>query len=241
MVVYNATPTPPFEMHGPDPNEELRLTYRYLDLRRPDKQAIFILRHRLAQLMRSKMSELGFLEVETPILGRSTPEGARDFLVPSRIHPGHFYALPQSPQIYKQLLMVSGFDRYFQIARCFRDEDLRANRQPEFTQLDVEMSFVDDHDVTSTMEILVAAMAREFGGEELDAPVAPVRLPRRDGAVRQRSARPALRARAQRPGRHRRADRVQGLQACQGRRATGSGASACREEERVIAAKTWTA
>ena len=175
MVVYNATPTPPFEMHGPDPNEELRLTYRYLDLRRPDKQAIFILRHRLAQLMRNTMSELGFLEVETPILGRSTPEGARDFLVPSRIHAGHFYALPQSPQIYKQLLMVSGFDRYFQIARCFRDEDLRANRQPEFTQLDVEMSFVDDHDVTSTMEILVAAMAREFGGEKLALP-----LPRLD-------------------------------------------------------------
>ena len=175
LVVYNATPTPPFELHGPDPNEELRLTYRYLDLRRPDKQAIFILRHRLAQLMRNKMSELGFLEVETPILGRSTPEGARDFLVPSRIHPGHFYALPQSPQIYKQLLMVSGFDRYFQIARCFRDEDLRANRQPEFTQLDVEMSFVDDHDVTSTMEILVAAMAKEFCGEELALP-----LPRLD-------------------------------------------------------------
>jgi aspartyl-tRNA synthetase len=175
LAVYNATPTPPFEMHGPDPNEELRLTYRYLDLRRPDKQAIFILRHRLAQLMRNTMSQLGFLEVETPILGRSTPEGARDFLVPSRIHAGHFYALPQSPQIYKQLLMVSGFDRYFQIARCFRDEDLRANRQPEFTQLDVEMSFVDDHDVTSTMEILVAAMAREFVGEELALP-----LPRLD-------------------------------------------------------------
>jgi aspartyl-tRNA synthetase len=175
LVVYNATPTPPFEMHGPEPNEELRLTYRYLDLRRPVMQEIFILRHRMAQLMRRTMSELGFLEVETPILGRSTPEGARDFLVPSRVHPGHFYALPQSPQIYKQLLMVSGFDRYFQIARCFRDEDLRANRQPEFTQLDVEMSFVDDHDVTSTMEILVAAIAREFGGQEPKLP-----LPRLD-------------------------------------------------------------
>ena len=175
LVVYNATPTPPFEMHGPDPNEELRLTYRYLDLRRPAMQEIFILRHRLVQLMRTTMSALGFLEVETPILGRSTPEGARDFLVPSRVHPGHFYALPQSPQIYKQLLMVSGFDRYFQIARCFRDEDLRANRQPEFTQLDVEMSFVDDHDVTSTMEILVAAIARDFGGEEPKLP-----LPRLD-------------------------------------------------------------
>jgi aspartyl-tRNA synthetase len=175
LVVYNATPTPPFEMHGPEPNEELRLTYRYLDLRRPAMQEIFILRHRMAQLMRTTMTALGFLEVETPILGRSTPEGARDFLVPSRIHPGHFYALPQSPQIYKQLLMVSGFDRYFQIARCFRDEDLRANRQPEFTQLDVEMSFVDDHDVTSTMEILVAAIARDFGGEEPKLP-----LPRLD-------------------------------------------------------------
>ena len=191
MVVYNATPTPPFEMHGPDPNEELRLTYRYLDLRRPDKQAIFILRHRLAQLMRNTMSALGFLEVETPILGRSTPEGARDFLVPSRVHAGHFYALPQSPQIYKQLLMVSGFDRYFQIARCFRDEDLRANRQPEFTQLDVEMSFVDDHEVTSTMEILVAAMAREFGGEALALPLP--RLDYHDVMERFGSDRPDLR------------------------------------------------
>jgi len=175
LTVYNATPTPPFEMQGPEPNEELRLTYRYLDLRRPAMRDVFILRHRLAQTMRQTMSELGFLEIETPILGRSTPEGARDFLVPSRVHAGHFYALPQSPQLYKQLLMVAGFDRYFQIARCFRDEDLRANRQPEFTQLDVEMSFVDDHDVTLTMEVLVAAMAREFGGEELKLP-----LPRLD-------------------------------------------------------------
>jgi aspartyl-tRNA synthetase len=175
LVVYNATPTPPFEMHGPEPNEELRLTYRYLDLRRPQMQEVFIVRHRLAHLMRRVMTEHGFLEIETPILGRSTPEGARDFLVPSRVHAGHFYALPQSPQLYKQLLMVAGFDRYFQIARCFRDEDLRANRQPEFTQLDVEMSFVDDVDVNSTMEVLVAAMAKEFTGEEITLP-----LPRLD-------------------------------------------------------------
>jgi aspartyl-tRNA synthetase len=191
LVVYNATPTPPFEMQGPEPNEELRLMYRYLDLRRPAMQDIFVLRHRLAQLMRRTMSDLGFLEIETPILGRSTPEGARDFLVASRLHKGHFYALPQSPQLYKQLLMVSGFDRYFQIARCFRDEDLRANRQPEFTQLDVEMSFVDDHDVNSTMEILVAAMAREFGGEEVALPLP--RLDYHDVMERFGSDRPDLR------------------------------------------------
>ena len=148
LEVFNASPTPPFEVNGAsEANEELRLQYRYLDLRRPAMQEIFILRHKMTQLMRNTMSGLGFLEVETPILGRSTPEGARDFLVPSRVHPAHFYALPQSPQLYKQVLMVAGFDRYFQIARCFRDEDLRATRQPEFTQLDVEMSFVEDEDV----------------------------------------------------------------------------------------------
>src|ERR1700677_11476 len=163
LVVYNATPTPPFEMHGPDPNEELRLTYRYLDLRRPDKQAIFILRHRLPQLMRNTMSELGFLEIETPILGRSTPEGARDFLVPSRIHAGHFYALPQSPQIYKQLLMVSGFDRYFQIARCFRDEDLRADRQPEFTQVDLETTFPQQDTIFKIVEGFLSAAFKTAG------------------------------------------------------------------------------
>ncbi|MBV8232483.1 MAG: aspartate--tRNA ligase [Planctomycetaceae bacterium] len=175
LEVLNATPTPPFDIQSGEANEELRLKYRYLDLRRPAMQQVFVLRHRITQLMRKIMSDQNFLEVETPILGRSTPEGARDFLVPSRIHAGHFYALPQSPQLYKQVLMVAGFDRYFQIARCFRDEDLRANRQPEFTQLDVEMSFVEDEDVLTTMEPLVAAMAQEFTGETIALP-----LPRLD-------------------------------------------------------------
>ncbi len=177
LEVFNATQTPPFEIQGAEAGEELRLKYRFLDLRRPAMQSIFVLRHRMTQLMRNTMSDMGFLDVETPILGRSTPEGARDFLVPSRVHSGHFYALPQSPQLYKQILMVAGFDRYFQVARCFRDEDLRANRQPEFTQLDVEMSFVEDEDVMSTMEPLVAALAKEFTGEILTLP-----LPRVDHA-----------------------------------------------------------
>jgi aspartyl-tRNA synthetase len=191
LEVFNATPTPPFEIQGAEANEELRLKYRYLDLRRPAMQEVFRLRHRMAQRMRAVMTEQGFWEVETPILGRSTPEGARDFLVPSRVHPGHFYALPQSPQIYKQLLMVSGFERYFQIARCFRDEDLRANRQPEFTQLDIEMSFVEDQDVMTAMEPLVADLAREFGGAEIALPLP--RLDYRDVVERFGSDRPDLR------------------------------------------------
>lgn len=170
--VFNKTATPPFEISGAaEPNEELRLSYRYLDLRRPTVQRVFALRHKMFQAMRRTMSEQGFWEVETPMLGRSTPEGARDFLVPSRLHSGHFYALPQSPQLYKQILMVAGFDRYFQIARCFRDEDLRANRQPEFTQLDVEMSFVEFEDVLGTMEHVVAALAKELTGQEITLPL----------------------------------------------------------------------
>ncbi len=183
ITVYRAPEEEP-------PSEELRLRHRHLDLRRPELQANLGLRHRLVLATRNYFDSLGFLEVETPILTKPTPEGARDYLVPSRVHPGEFYALPQSPQIYKQILMTAGFDRYFQIARCFRDEDLRADRQPEFTQIDVEASFVAPDDILLWIEGLIAVLGK-VAGIEADPPF--LRLSHREAMERFGSDRPDLR------------------------------------------------
>ena len=170
--VLSEAQTPPFPIEaGIQTKEELRLKYRYLDLRRPDLQKNLMMRSRVMGVIRSFLQDEGFLEIETPILQNSTPEGARDYLVPSRVHPGSFYALPQSPQLFKQLLMCSGYDRYFQIAKCFRDEDLRADRQPEFTQVDMEMSFVDMEDVLDVNERLIARVFKETLDVEVPLPL----------------------------------------------------------------------
>ena len=172
LRVLSESETPPFQIEeNSKTKEEIRLKYRYLDLRRPDMQKNLMMRSKVATLTRQFLAEEGFMEIETPILIKSTPEGARDYLVPSRVHQGHFYALPQSPQLFKQLLMCSGCDRYFQIAKCFRDEDLRADRQPEFTQIDMELSFADVDDVIEVNERLLAKLFKEVLGVEVSLPI----------------------------------------------------------------------
>lgn len=172
LKILGLSETPPFEiLNNSNANEELRLRYRYLDLRRPDIQQNILMRHKIVKVTRDYFDENGFIEIETPTLIKSTPEGARDYLVPSRIHKGSFFALPQSPQLYKQLLMLSGFDRYMQIARCYRDEDLRADRQPEFTQIDLEMSFVEMEDVLKIGEGFVKRLFKEIMGVDISTPL----------------------------------------------------------------------
>ena len=172
LRILSESLTPPFPVEdGIQTKDDLRLKYRYLDLRRPELQKNLIMRSKIATLTRQFLADEGFLEIETPMLCKSTPEGARDYLVPSRVHPGSFYALPQSPQLYKQLLMCSGYDRYFQLARCFRDEDLRADRQPEFTQIDMELSFVDVDDVIDVNERLLAKLFKEVLNVDVPLPI----------------------------------------------------------------------
>lgn len=192
LEIFEKAETTPFEISDDATvNDALRLKYRYLDLRRPSLQKSLALRHRIAHIARQYFDEQGFLEIETPMLTKSTPEGARDYLVPSRVHPGEFYALPQSPQQYKQLLMLAGVDRYMQIARCFRDEDLRADRQPEFTQIDLEMSFVDREDVMAVNEGFLQRVFKEVLNIDIDLPIQ--RMPYQEAMERYGSDKPDLR------------------------------------------------
>jgi aspartyl-tRNA synthetase len=192
LEILNPSLTPPFEITDEqEVTEEMRLKYRYLDLRRGKVFNNFVLRHKLYQAIRGFLNPRGFIECETPILTKSTPEGARDYLVPSRLNPGEFYALPQSPQLFKQILMVSGIEKYYQIAKCFRDEDLRADRQPEFTQLDLEMSFIDEEDIYSVFESLMALIFKELKGVDLKVPF--TRMSHAQAMAKYQSDKPDLR------------------------------------------------
>lgn len=192
IKILSESDTPPIQIkENLDTAENVRLKYRYLDLRRPDMQKIFMIRHKTAKVVRDFLDENGFLEIETPILTKSTPEGARDYIVPSRNYPGMFYALPQSPQLFKQLLMVSGYDKYYQIAKCFRDEDLRANRQPEFTQVDMELSFVEEDDIMGLNEKLISRVFKEIKGIDVELPI--MRMPYRIAMEKYGSDKPDLR------------------------------------------------
>lgn len=191
LRILSESEIPPFQVADTGVKDDLRLKYRYIDLRRPEIQKNIIMRHNLAQTVRNFLNEEGFLEIETPLLTKSTPEGARDYLVPSRIYPGNFYALPQSPQIFKQLLMVSGFDKYYQIVKCFRDEDLRADRQPEFTQIDIELSFVDVDDIISVNERLIKKIFKENLNINIETPI--LRMPYAEAMKRFGSDKPDIR------------------------------------------------
>jgi len=191
IEILNPSATPPFQLDDDNLSENVRLTHRYIDLRRPQMQNNLRLRYRVAKTLRDALDGHGFLEIETPMLTRSTPEGARDYLVPSRVHPGHFFALPQSPQLFKQLLMVSGFDRYFQIVKCFRDEDLRADRQPEFTQVDIETSFMNEVEITNLVEDMLRKLFKAVLDVELPDPLP--RLTFKEAMARYGSDKPDLR------------------------------------------------
>ncbi len=191
IEILNASLTPPFQLDDDNLSENVRLTHRYIDLRRPQMQANMRLRYQVSKTLRQFLDQHGFIELETPMLTRSTPEGARDYLVPSRVHPGQFFALPQSPQLFKQMLMVSGFDRYFQMAKCFRDEDLRADRQPEFTQVDIETSFMDEAAITAMMEAMIRELFKTV--MDVDLPDPFPRLTYADAMARYGSDKPDLR------------------------------------------------
>ena len=210
LEVLNPSVTPPFQLDDDNLSETTRLTHRVLDLRRPQMQRNMMLRYRVAMEVRKFLDANGFIDIETPMLTKSTPEGARDYLVPSRVHDGMFFALPQSPQLFKQLLMVAGFDRYYQITKCFRDEDLRADRQPEFTQIDIETSFLTEEEIRTMFEGMIRSTLQARDRRRA-AGVPGDDLRRRDAPLRLRQARPARQARAHRADRRDGERRLQGL------------------------------